>query len=777
MKRSLNTKRNVVTTLLLLTSISVFCQPKQANTIGSEVMSDIPYKIIKYDSLGNLNSIPVFIYIHDSNGSIYENDLIDISISIKNASDTTFNPALTFSSYSDTSFQNLFSCKSVYDSYFDVQDFDSSLPIKDASKTIKFTSDTNWWIPPIPLVQITQTHWYFVFTIPSEKLAGFNDIVDIRVVFNLDYATDESQYFRVFRYNDTVPEIKNWYRGDTHFHGLLTSNTAEIGFPLDASKIAARYADLDWITVTDHSCDYDNYGSSLNLNWQKLGEMIQLLNSTDNRFIYIRGVEMSINNSTGDIVHALTYPQPDDPFNMNFSGDGGGDLSGTSVSIDDLVDSLSQSGGFVYAAHPFSEGDKLSDMVGGNVWNLGQSEFPANDSPAPSSGIVICNDTLADSDIFSSNPAFVFKSSIAGGQIWNLRNSLQTTDESYDPWNANYSSVTPFAPLDTSNILYHMKRLRQNMDIIDFIWKKSLQLKNGNPALQNWKFFISAGSDAHGSFNYANTDMTMEITGNINDNAPGKLFTVAYCPAGMGSNGENVLHALKNGHTVISDGPLLTMRIVSGSQEIIIGQDTVINSDQISQAYLIIQNATSDIYGIISSIAINGYTQDSIFSVNIPLTTDSIVLPFDDILLDLFGTIPMDKYFILTARMETIKDYGSLSDLYKNTEERFHCFTNPVYLKINNISSVNHIIEEDKIKLYPNPCDDVLHMVFNKEINCITNISIYDITMQKINNHRYNKVNLGEIELQLSDRIYKPGLYFIEIISCQGVYTYKVIKQ
>lgn len=272
-KRSKNNRRNIITFIFSMITISVFCQPKQANTIGSEVISDVPYKIIKYDSTGNLNGIPVFIYVHDSNGSFYENDLIDISISIKNASETTFNPVLTFSSYSDSSFQTLFSCKSVYDSYLDIQDFDSSLPVKDASKTIKFIKDTNWWIPPIPLVQITQTHWYFVFTIPSEKLTGYDDIIDIRVVFNLDYATDESQYFRVFRYNDPVPEIKNWYRGDTHFHGLFTTNTAEIGFPLEASKNAARFADLDWITVTDHSCDFDNYGTDINLNWQRLGDI------------------------------------------------------------------------------------------------------------------------------------------------------------------------------------------------------------------------------------------------------------------------------------------------------------------------------------------------------------------------------------------------------------------------------------------------------------------------------------------------------------------------
>lgn len=287
----------------------------------------------------------------------------------------------------------------------------------------------------------------------------------------------------------------------------------------------------------------------------------------------------------------------------------------------------------------------------------------------------------------------------------------------------------------------------------------------------------SAGSDAHGSFNYANTDMTMEITGNINDNAVGKLSTLAYCPAGMGTNGENILSALKNGNTVISDGPLLTMKIISGSQEIIVGEDTILNSDQISMSNIIIQNATSDIYGDISYIKINGYTQDSVFSLTIPVTSDSIVLNTENILLNLFGNIPLNEYFILTAVMETIKNYGALSDLYKITEERFHCLTNPLYLKIINTSSANQRGIKNDISIYPNPCNDVIHIAFKEEINCISNISIYDMTMRKIDNPTFSKVNNNEVVLQLPDRIYKPGLYFVEIVSDQGIYTYKVMKQ
>ncbi|MFH2143195.1 MAG: hypothetical protein ABIJ97_12280 [Bacteroidota bacterium] len=764
--------------LLIFLSILANAQIRQANTTGSEVMADVPYKIIKYDKQGNLNGIPVFIYIHDSNNFTYQNDLIDIAISLKNASENTFDPRLTFYDYPDSSFQKLISCKSVYDSYFDVQDFNSSLPIKDSITTINFIKDTNWWIPPIPLVQVTQTHWFFMFTIPPEKLSSYDDIIDIKVAFGLDYETDQYEYFRVFRYNDSIPELKNWYRGDTHFHGFFTQNMAEIGFPLEPSRVAAKNADLDWITITDHSCDYDNYGTSMYLNWQKLGDMVLTLNASDSDFVYIRSIEMSVDNSAGNVVHALVYPPYDDPFNLTYMGDGGGDLSGTNITVDDVLSILSQTGGFIYAAHPFSEGDKLSSLVNGSVWNLCHNEFPLNTFPAPSTGNVICNDTSNLSDMFSSDSVFVFKPNLAGGEILNLRNSIQTTDEAYDPWNANYTSVTPFSPLDSNDNLHFFKRYRQNMDVVSFLWKKSLQQKNNHPTLQNWKFFISAGSDAHGSFNYSNTDMTLELIGNINDNALGKLSTLAYCPNGMGNNGTEVLFALKNGHTVMSDGPIVTMKISSGTDEIIIGQDTVLSLYQVQHASLIIQQRTTGIYGDVNYLILNGYTQDSVYSTSIPVSSDSINLNLEDILLDIFGFLPESEYFILTAELETIKDFGSLADLYKIPVEKFHCYTNPIWLKIFNNSTIkNNHFENSYLKVFPNPGKEIFTLEFASDFSDITEINVCDLLMHYLRNIPYRIIRNNQIEIQLQEEYFPAGFYFIEVQTAKGRLLAKIIKQ
>jgi hypothetical protein len=72
-----------------------------------------------------------------------------------------------------------------------------------------------------------------------------------------------------------------------------------------------------------------------------------MLNLLDSSFIFIPGIEMSVNNSQGDIVHALTYPDPYNTTSLPYLGDGGGDESGTDISVEMLCDSLEKYNGFL----------------------------------------------------------------------------------------------------------------------------------------------------------------------------------------------------------------------------------------------------------------------------------------------------------------------------------------------------------------------------------------------------------------------------------------------
>ncbi len=96
----------------------------------------------------------------------------------------------------------------------------------------------------------------------------------------------------------------------------------------------------------------------------------------DPSLIYIPGQEVAVNNSNGDLVHMLAYPSYTSVSTFPFLGDGDGDLTGTSKTVDIVADRVSFFWRFSYAAHPFATDSKLPTIpVGGGIWNLGHAGF------------------------------------------------------------------------------------------------------------------------------------------------------------------------------------------------------------------------------------------------------------------------------------------------------------------------------------------------------------------------------------------------------------------
>jgi len=109
--------------------------------------------------------------------------------------------------------------------------------------------------------------------------------------------------------------------------------------------------------------------------------------------------------------------------------------------------------------------------------------------------------------------------------------------------------------------------------------------------LSDRKVFISGGSDAHGDFSHSTT-----VLGD-SDNAFGKVRTYVYTET-FGEDG--ILDALKNGHSIMTDGPLVIFNITNEYGE------TKIIGDEISgsQFTLNIQwNSTSE-FGTVSQITV-----------------------------------------------------------------------------------------------------------------------------------------------------------------------------
>ncbi|MDD3877532.1 MAG: T9SS type A sorting domain-containing protein [Bacteroidales bacterium] len=748
---------------------------KQQNTPGSDIYVDAPYRIPKYNNGGSTGFIPIHFYFNGSNNLIYNNELTFVDIKVKNASDSVFSHLLTYNYLNDNTFNSFFMHPSVEDPLFGIQDFWESLPRKSNAHTVIFTKDTNTWLQPLPYVDINQPYFYFSFLIPGFSLTSFDDVIDIEVCLGLDWAPDEYFYLRIFRSTKSFPKIQNWYRGDVHYHAMFTQNNAENGLPLEATKMAAQLTGLDWITVTDHSCDFDNYGLSMADNWYRLGQKVEQLNNVDSTFLFIRGIELSLNNSNDNIVHALVYPCDTTPFSLPYFSDGGGDLSGTSINVDMMVDSLTKYNAFCYAAHPFSQAELLPSIINGGGWNLNDSLFPENGMPHPSVGTVVCNNTSLNSDIYQSSGNTVIKPSIVGGQIWNVWRKLRTDENPYNPWNTTYQNTAEFTLVPQNDPSDNQYRLSQNMDVFKAILRRGLLEKNQNPSINNWKFFMSAGSDAHGDFNFSNTSF-LSVAGisydYVTDNAIGKINTLVYCPNGMGLNGINILKALKNGNTLLSSGPVLTLNITEDEQLLAIpGNDT--SFSQIQNCAINLEYFTNAEFGDVTKLNLIIGTQEGETILSLPYNQALMSFKLDS-LLALLASVDLNsnEWFYIRAELETYKQFSSIeAPLYKRTSENFHCFTNPIWLKGVLNSSVK-TISENHIRVYPNPAEDKIHIGLSNSQDVLS-FNIYSSMGQLIKIIKpegcYNfEINVSELN---------TGLYFLSVVLKNETYTVKFIKK
>lgn len=374
--------------------------------------------------------------------------------------------------------------------------------------------------------------------------------VNLKVTFRLDRWPSQSFYLRVRLDAPPWPHLANWYRGDPHVHSAYTDNPAERGHALEATRQAALDAGLDWAVLSDHSTD---------LNPERFAaELDEVRKYRDARFVFIRGEEVTVASGKAALLttlHLLALPSPDDP-DRGFGptpadaviATGDGSITSPAMPLGDALDAIARAGGFAYAAHPF---DPISPLLRGGVWDV-------------------------DVDFLGPNPAKQdqLQKGLVGLEAWN-RATTATADDPGDPYciRRDADPARCFHP-DAAQDQY--ARLEKG---IATGWQPLLQ--KGLPAsaevaggdAPSFKTFLAAGSDAHGDFNYESTLDAVDFlaapsrawSGYAEDNALGTLATVVYCPQGMGPRGENVLRALRQGASVLSNGPLLAAAFVPGT--------------------------------------------------------------------------------------------------------------------------------------------------------------------------------------------------------------------
>ncbi len=496
----------------------------------------------------------------------------------------------------------------------------------------------------------------------SHFLGGPFRSVDLWVSIRALDWPDQAFYLRAQLNAPPLPKIPGWYRGDIHYHSGYTDNPAERGYPLEVTKQAAQQAGLEWLILTDHSTDLTEatYEAAL----------ADVKRLRDDHLMLIRGEEVTTSSDKSSFfktVHMIAAPSPDDPDkgfpdpknpDLSVITTGDGSPSSSAPPLREVLARIASAGGFAYAAHPF---DPISPIVRGGKWDIAE-DFLAPGGKQLQPGLV-------------------------GLEPWN-RATTATANDMHDPFciQAHQAAVDCFQ-LDAGANQY--TRLENG---IKLGWQPLLQqgLAHGasEPDAPLFKTFLAAGSDAHGDVNF---EATMDVTdflgnaerslnGYAEDNALGKISTIVFAPAGVGARGENILRALRDGHTVASNGPILIAgfdRNQNGSladpEDVVIGHE--ISSGLKSLPPLQLQWVSSEEFGPVQSIQlIVGTWAGELPPVEISIAADKG--------LDSRGLSPLDLAPILKEGSPDWRYIRLVASTRNSANNEFRCYTNPIWIKV-----------------------------------------------------------------------------------------------
>jgi len=362
---------------------------------------------------------------------------------------------------------------------------------------------------------------------------------------------------------ECAPGARRWFYGDTHYHSAYSSDVKEFGAAVADAQQAAQAVGLDWLVVTDHSCDLDEVdpGHGGLTRWQRLRADL----ADDNpQFRTILGEEITLAAGGKRLVHMLAcggmeemipgafLPSESDDIRVNlirravekivragagYPADIPQRLFGEILTLDEVMKRLPV-GTLTFAAHPYDVA-----QVPPATWEMEDLSHPR----------------------------------LTGFEFWNGRQRRSVT-----------LTTNPFARKEWTNAEKAQQRDRQR------IAKLQKQAKeNWDPHLQRgvaeWSeaealparrpVFV-AGGDAHGDFNY-HIGLAWDYQSfNVDDNALGRVRTAVEIPVPAGAGVPAVgaiLAALRKGACVVTDGPILEMAVRHGAREARMGEVLVVD--------------------------------------------------------------------------------------------------------------------------------------------------------------------------------------------------------
>ena len=196
------------------------------------------------------------------------------------------------------------------------------------------------------------------------------------------------------------------------------------------------------------------------------------------------------------------------------------------------------------------------------------------------------------------------------------------------------------------------------------VWDQLLRQKVG---LDNPRFVLLAGSDAHGSFNFSEGWWVDWDGLRADDNCLGKVRTLLYLPhrnpdeARRAPTEAEVTAAIRKGSCVITDGPVVTQTLTYNGKTASLGDIITLNGD--GTLNVNIQAASTAEFGEIRWVRVIYYVQ----GMAVPVSTRRTFRTGRNVVLD--DDLPSGPGYV---RLEAVTHHG---------EETFRCFTNPTWIK------------------------------------------------------------------------------------------------
>lgn len=346
---------------------------------------------------------------------------------------------------------------------------------------------------------------------------------------------------------------RHWFYGDPHYHSAYTNDPKEFGGAVLEARLAGQAIGLDWLIVTDHSCDLDKVdaGQGGRPRWDRLVDDIASPSISDRSFRCILGEEITLLGARGWPLHMLAFGDMEEMIEGAFlpadsdapemilarealeaiiqAGRGYGPdiperLFGKVLGLEDVMARL-PAGALAFAAHPY---------------DLAQVP-PAR---------------WSEEDL--SHPR------LTGYQFWNGRIRARAGMTS-NPF-AHWTDAATLAEADEA-------RIQRLQDQAAERWDPQLQRGVRNwPAgqrLPTWRPVILAGADAHGDFNYHVGWAWDYRRFGASDNALGRARTAVYLPghvAGGVPPEADILAALRKGACLATDGPIVDLWLEQGGR-------------------------------------------------------------------------------------------------------------------------------------------------------------------------------------------------------------------